>query len=173
MTPQYTGKTGGAAVGPADGMHWAEADVAGMRAALAEARMALADGEIPVGAVVSYEGRAIGTGHNRSIADCDPSAHAEIVALRAAARAFGNHRLEGATLYVTLEPCPMCLGAIAQARVARLVFGAYDEKAGAAGTVVDLGESAALNHHPEINGGLLAAECAALLTGFFAAKRPP
>ena len=152
-------------------MNWADADIAAMRAALTEAGKALAAGEVPVGAVLVSDGEVTGTGHNRSIADYDPTAHAEIVALRAAAAARGNHRLGGATLYVTLEPCIMCIGALAQARVARIVFGAYDPKAGAAGSAIDLSDSAALNHHPEINGGLLAGECGAVLADFFAARR--
>jgi len=152
-------------------MAWAETDVAAMRSAMAEAGKALEIGEIPVGAVVVIDGTVAGAGHNRSIADHDPTAHAEIVALRSAAAAQGNHRLLTATAYVTLEPCMMCMAAFAQARVRRVVFGAYDAKAGAAGTVLDLSESPALNHHPEINGGLLAEECGALLGGFFADRR--
>jgi tRNA(adenine34) deaminase len=152
-------------------MGWAEADVAAMRAALAEADIAQAAGEIPVGAVVVIDGQVAGAGHNLSIAAHDPTAHAEIVALRAAAAAHGNHRLTTATAYVTLEPCLMCMAAFAQARVRRVVFGAYDSKAGAAGTVIDLSESPVLNHHPEINGGLLADECGAPLSEFFAGRR--
>ena len=152
-------------------MSWAESDVTAMRAALVEAGAAQSAGEIPVGAVIVIGAQVAGSGHNRSIADRDPTAHAEIVALRTAASAFGNHRLTSATAYVTLEPCLMCMAAFAQARVRRVVFGAYDAKAGAAGTVLDLSESPALNHHPEINGGLLAEECGALLSGFFAARR--
>ena len=152
-------------------MGWADADVTAMRAALAEAGAAQSAGEIPVGAVIVIGGQVAGTGHNRSIADRDPTAHAEIVALRAAASAFGNHRLTSATAYVTLEPCLMCMAAFAQARVARIVFGAYDPKAGAAGSAIDLAESTALNHHPEINGGLLAEECGTLVNAFFAARR--
>ncbi len=152
-------------------MGWATADLAAMRAALAEAGHALATGEIPVGAVVVIDGQVVGAGHNRSLADHDPTAHAEIVALRAAGAARGNHRLTAATAYVTLEPCLMCMAAFAQARVARIVFGAYDPKAGAAGSAIDLVESTALNHHPEINGGLLAEECGTLLKTFFAARR--
>jgi tRNA(adenine34) deaminase len=152
-------------------MVWAAADVTAMRAALAEAGIAQAAGEVPVGAVVVIGGQVIGTGHNLSIAAHDPTAHAEIVALRAAAAAQGNHRLTTATVYVTLEPCLMCMAAFAQARIRRVVFGAYDSKAGAAGSVIDLSESPALNHHPEINGGLLADECGAPLSAFFAGCR--
>ena len=110
---------------------WSKQDIAGMRAALAEAKLAADSDEIPVGAVVIANGEIIARGHNRSITDNDPSAHAEIIALRAAALAQSNYRLSGATLYVTLEPCVMCVGAIVQARVGRVIFGAYDDKAGA------------------------------------------
>ncbi len=142
-----------------------------MRAALAEANLAADLGEVPVGAVVTVGEDIIARGHNRSLADNDPSAHAEVVALRDAGRATGNHRLINATLYVTLEPCAMCIGAIVQARIARLVFGAYDKKAGAAGSVIDLTDSKAFNHRFEVNGGVLADDCGALLREFFAAKR--
>ena len=150
---------------------WSDQDIAGMRAALAEASIAAAAGEVPVGAVVVADGAVIATGHNRSICDFDPSGHAEIVALRAAAESLGNYRLANATLYVTLEPCVMCVGAIAQARVNRVVFGAYDAKAGALGSAADLSDSKALNHRFEINGGLLADECSALLKAFFQVRR--
>ena len=152
-------------------MHWVETDITHMRAALAQAGVALELDEVPVGAVVVIDGDAAGVGHNRSITDHDPSAHAEIVALRRAGAARHNHRLTGATLYVTLEPCAMCMAALSQARVARVVFGAYDPTAGAAGSVIDFSESPAFNHHPELNGGLLAEECGALLSGFFAERR--
>jgi tRNA(adenine34) deaminase len=150
---------------------WSQQDVAAMRAALAEAERAQTAGEVPVGAVVVSGGNIIGTGYNRSITDTDPSGHAEVIALRAAAAAAGNHRLPEATLYVTLEPCVMCVGAIAQSRIARVVFGAYDKKAGALGSVLDLGDSRALNHHFEVNGGLLREECSALLQAFFEERR--
>lgn len=152
-------------------MDWSEQDVDWMKAALAEAALAAGGGEVPVGAVVVADGEIIAMGHNNSIAAADPSGHAEIVALRSAARRIGNHRLPGATLYVTLEPCVMCAGAIAQARVGRVVFGAYDAKAGALGSVEDLSDSRALNHRFEVNGGLLADECGNLLKEFFARKR--
>lgn len=152
-------------------MSYSEQDTVCMQAALSQARIADDAGEIPVGAVVVVEGTIVAAAHNRSITDSDPSGHAEIVALRAAAAAVGNHRLPAATLYVTLEPCVMCVGAIAQARIARVVFGAYDRKAGALGTATDLSDSKALNHRFEINGGLLAEECGALLKEFFAARR--
>ncbi len=153
------------------GPDWSDHDVAGMRAALAAAGIAAAEGEVPVGAVVVVDGNVIATGHNRSICDSDPSAHAEIIALRAAARAQNNYRLPNATLYVTLEPCVMCVGAIVQARIGRVVFGAYDDKAGALGSAMDLTDSRALNHRFEINGGLLAEESGALLKTFFQSRR--
>ncbi len=142
-----------------------------MQAALQQANQAAAAGEIPVGAVVTIGGQILAAGQNRSIRDFDPSAHAEVVALRAACHAQGNHRLNDATLYVTLEPCAMCIGALVQARVARLVFGAYDPKAGAAGSVVDLTDSRAFNHRFEVLGGVLADECGAVLQDFFRARR--
>lgn len=142
-----------------------------MRLALDEARIALAAGEVPVGAVVVCQGVVVGTGWNQSIAAHDPTAHAEIVALRAAARRLGNYRLPGCTLYVTLEPCAMCSGAIFHARIARVVYGAADPKTGTAGSVLDLYAEPRLNHHAEVEGGVLAEECAALLRGFFAARR--
>jgi tRNA(adenine34) deaminase len=142
-----------------------------MHAALAEAAKAADEGEVPVGAVVTVDGEVIATGRNSSVTQCDPSAHAEIVAMRAAGRKRGNYRLTDATLYVTLEPCVMCAGAIVQARIQRIVFGAYDKKAGALGSVMDLSDSRALNHRFEINGGLLADECSNLLQEFFAARR--
>ena len=152
-------------------MSWSEADTAAMRVALVEAEQAAAAGEVPVGAAVVVDGEVIATGHNRSISDSDPSGHAEIVALRAAAESLGNYRVTNATLYVTLEPCVMCVGAIVQARVSRVVFGAYDAKAGALGSAADLSDSKALNHRFEINGGLLADECSVLLKTFFQARR--
>lgn len=143
-----------------------------MQQALREAADAGAAGEIPVGAVVTIGADVIATGQNRNIRDADPSAHAEIVVLRTACRAGGNHRLTGATLYVTLEPCAMCVGAIVQARVSRVVFGAYDPKAGAAGSAIDLTDSPAFNHRFEIQGGVLADECGGILKDFFRNKRP-
>ena len=151
--------------------HWSELDEKFMRAARAEAMVAASVGEIPVGAVVVQNGEAIGAGLNRSIQDADPTAHAEIVAIRAAAQAEQNYRLSGATIYVTLEPCAMCVGAMIQARIARLVFGAYDEKAGAAGSVFDLADNRQLNHRMEVNGGLQDQECAAMLKKFFESRR--
>jgi tRNA(adenine34) deaminase len=142
-----------------------------MRAALEEAAVAAIEGEVPVGAVVVVDEEIIATGYNRSVSDSDPSGHAEVIALRAAADECGNHRLTNSTLYVTLEPCIMCVGTIAQARVGRVVFGAYDKKAGALGSAVDLSDSRALNHRFEVNGGLLADECGELLKVFFEARR--
>ncbi len=142
-----------------------------MGAALDEARAAFAAGEVPVGAVVMAGGEIVASGYNRSIGAADPSGHAEIVALRAAAKALDNYRLPNATLYVTLEPCVMCVGAIAQARVSRVVFGAYDAKAGALGSVEDLAMSKALNHRFEVNGGVLADESGELLKAFFQSRR--
>ena len=153
------------------GSDWSPRDTACMHAALAEATVAAVEGEVPVGAVVVIDDEIVATGYNRSIHDSDPSGHAEIIALRAAADDCGNHRLTNSTLYVTLEPCVMCVGAIAQARVGRVVFGAYDKKAGALGSVEDLSDSRALNHRFEVNGGLLADECGELLRIFFAARR--
>jgi tRNA(Arg) A34 adenosine deaminase TadA len=130
------------------------------------------DDEIPVGAlVVGPDGALLGEGWNRNIGDYDPSAHAEVVALRQAGRALGNHRLVGCTLYVTLEPCAMCSGAIQHARIARLVYGASDPKTGACGSVINLMDEPKLNHHTEVTQGVLAAECGAVLSNFFAARR--
>ncbi|MDE3136968.1 MAG: tRNA adenosine(34) deaminase TadA [Acidobacteriota bacterium] len=142
-----------------------------MQRALDEAREAERAGEVPVGAVVTLDGREIASGSNRTLRDCDPTAHAEIVALRAAARAVGNHRILGATLYVTIEPCAMCAGAIVQARLARLVYGADDPKGGAVRTVFAVLNDPRLNHSMEITSGVRAEECAALLQTFFASRR--
>ncbi len=150
---------------------WPVSDIEFMRAALAEAAAAFEKGEVPVGAVVVVDDKVVAASHNRSIGDSDPSGHAEILALREAAAKLGNHRLNTATLFVTLEPCVMCVGAIAQARVGRVVFGAYDKKAGALGSVEDLADSRALNHRFEVNGGLLADDGAEILKSFFAARR--
>ena len=142
-----------------------------MREALALAGQAAAAGEVPVGAVVVRDGRIIGRGSNRPISSHDPTAHAEIVALREAAAAEGNYRLPGAQLYVTLEPCAMCVGAIVHARIGRVVFGAADPKTGACGSIVDLPAIAHWNHHGVFSGGLLGEECAAQLRRFFAERR--
>lgn len=142
-----------------------------MRLALAQARLARAAGEVPVGAVVVREGEVIGVGWNQPIRAQDPSAHAEIIALRAAGRRLGNYRLPGCTLYVTLEPCAMCSGAIFHARIARVVYGAPDPKTGSAGSVLNLFAEPRLNHHAVVEGGVLAEECATLLREFFAERR--
>jgi len=142
-----------------------------MRRALELAAQAEAAGEVPVGAVVVVDGRIVGEGYNAPIASADPSAHAEIRALRAAGAAAGNYRLPGSTLYVTLEPCAMCAGAIMHARVTRVVFGASDPKTGAAGSVVDLFADPRLNHQTLVEGGVLEDECAAILRRFFGRKR--
>ena len=142
------------------------------RLALAEARLALAAGDVPVGAVVlGPDGAVVGRGHNAREASGDPTAHAEVLALRAAAATLGRWRLADCTLVVTLEPCAMCAGAIVLARVPRLVLGAWDDKAGAAGSVHDLVRDRRLNHRVEVVGGVLEAECAALLREFFADHR--
>jgi tRNA(adenine34) deaminase len=143
-----------------------------MHLALAEARAAEADGEVPVGAViVSPSGEVLATGNNRVLRDFDPTAHAEIVALRRAGLALGNYRLLGCSLYVTLEPCAMCAGAILHARIARLVYAAPDPKAGACGSVLSVMNHAALNHRVEVVSGILAQECSAVLSGFFRSRR--
>jgi len=142
-----------------------------MREALALAGEAAAAGEVPVGAVVVRDGRVIGRGFNRPIGSADPTAHAEIVALREAAAAERNYRLPGCQLFVTLEPCAMCVGALVHARLARVVFGAKDPKTGACGSIVDLPAIAHWNHHGRFEGGLLADECSAALKDFFAARR--
>ncbi|HKQ27178.1 MAG TPA: tRNA adenosine(34) deaminase TadA [Burkholderiales bacterium] len=142
-----------------------------MRKALGLARRAQEEGEVPVGALVVLEERVIGEGWNRPISASDPSAHAEIQAMRAAASARKNYRLVGTTLYVTLEPCAMCVGAMFHARIRRVVFGAADPKTGAAGSVIDLFAQNRINHHALVQGGVLAAECGSLLSEFFASRR--
>jgi tRNA(adenine34) deaminase len=142
-----------------------------MRIALELARTAGSIGEVPVGAVVVKDGEIVGRGYNQPIGKHDPTAHAEVMALRDAAQRLGNYRLPGCTLYVTLEPCAMCSGAIMHARIARVVFGATDPKTGVAGSVINLYTEERLNHHAEIEGGVLAGECGALLSSFFAARR--
>ena len=146
-------------------------DTQAMQLALAQANLADAAGEVPVGAVVLKDGVLIAGGRNASIDSQDPSAHAEINALRAAAHVLGNYRLEGCELFVTLEPCAMCVGAVLHARLQRVVFGALDPKTGAAGSVVDLFANPLLNHRTQVQGGVLAGECAALLQRFFQHKR--
>lgn len=142
-----------------------------MRAALALAQQAEAAGEVPVGAVVVRDGEIIGRGYNAPISGHDPSAHAEIAALRDAARHVGNYRLVGCELYVTLEPCVMCVGAMFHARIARVIYGARDPKTGAAGSVFNLFTDARLNHHARIEGGVLSEECGKVLSDFFAKRR--
>jgi len=146
-------------------------DLEFMSRALALAMSAKQVGEVPVGAIVVSEGQVVGSGYNAPISSHDPSAHAEIQALRAAALALRNYRLSGCTLYVTLEPCAMCAGAIQHARVARVVYGAADPKSGACGSVVDLFAEPLLNHHTRIEGGVLAQQCGELLTNFFRERR--
>lgn len=150
----------------------AAADAAAMRAALDAARRADAHDEIPVGAIVlGPDGAVIGEGHNARVAESDPTAHAEVVALRAAGSRIGSWNLEGCTIAVTLEPCTMCAGAIVAARIARVVFGAWDPKAGAMGSLWDVARDRRLNHRPDVRGGVLERECADLLIGFFAGRR--
>jgi tRNA(adenine34) deaminase len=142
-----------------------------MRLALREASRALDHDDIPVGAVVVRDGEVIGLGHNERELRADPTAHAELIALRDAARSLGSWRVLESVLYVTLEPCAMCAGAIILARVPRVVFGTTDPKAGAAGSVLDVLAEPRLNHHPQVRSGLLAEECADLLRSFFASRR--
>jgi tRNA(adenine34) deaminase len=146
-------------------------DILYMRQALSQAHNAWALGEVPVGAIVVKDGQIIATGFNQPIGTHDPTAHAEIMAMRAAASILGNYRLPGCELYVTLEPCAMCAGAMLHARLARVVFGAADPKTGACGSVVNLFEQQKLNHHAELAGGVLAEECGAMLKQFFADRR--
>lgn len=148
-----------------------DTDIRWMREALALAREAGAADEVPVGALVVRDGEVLGRGFNRPIGGHDPTAHAEVMAMRDAAQRLGNYRLVDCTLYVTLEPCVMCAGAIMLARIARVVFGAADPKTGACGSVVDLFAESRLNHHAQVQGGVLAEESAALLSSFFAARR--
>ena len=142
-----------------------------MRLALREAELAPAHGDVPIGAVVVSDGELLAAAHNERELRQDPTAHAEVLALREAARALGGWRVLDATIYVTLEPCAMCAGAIVLARVARVVFGASDPKAGACGSVLDVVGEPALNHRPQVAGGLLAPRCGELLSSFFASRR--
>lgn len=148
-----------------------EIDCRWMARAIELARVAEGQGEVPVGAVLVRDDALLAEGFNRPIGTCDPTAHAEIVALRAAASQAGNYRLPGSTLYVTLEPCVMCAGAIVQARVQRVVFGARDPRAGAAGSVFQVFGDARLNHRPAVTEGVLAQNCGALLSDFFRRRR--
>jgi len=146
-------------------------DLEAMQTALAEARLAGEAGEVPIGAVVVHQDVLIAQGQNRVVRDNDPSAHAEIVALRGAAKVLGNYRLGGCSLYVTLEPCAMCIGAVLNARVSRVVFGAWDQKAGACGSVADLPRQPNVTHRVDVFGGVCSDESAALLRRFFEARR--
>jgi tRNA(adenine34) deaminase len=146
-------------------------DATWMAEALAEARKAAAEGEVPIGAVVVHESRIVGRGRNARETRRDPTAHAEVLALQEAARALGRWRLTGATVYATLEPCPMCAGALVNARVDRLVYAVPDPKAGAAGTLFDIVRDGRLNHRIEVTAGVLARECGDLLTEFFRVRR--
>lgn len=148
-------------------------DITLMLAATEMARAAEHDGEVPVGAVVVHQGEIIARGNNRVLRDSDPTAHAEVVAMRAAGAMLGNYRLEGCTLYATLEPCAMCAGAILHARIERLVYAAGDPKAGACGSVLSVMNHPQLNHKVEVVSGLLAEECGAMLTDFFRKRRQP
>ena len=146
-------------------------DLEAMQAALAEARLAGEAGEVPIGAVAVFDGEIIARGQNRVLRDLDPTAHAEIVAMRAAAGALGNYRLLGCTLFVTLEPCAMCAGAMIHARLERLVFATADPKAGAAGSVLSVLNHPQLNHQMQVEQGMLEGESAELLRGFFRDRR--
>ena len=148
-----------------------QSDIGYMREALNEARAAAAAGEVPIGAVLVHEGKTIARSGNRTIRDCDPTAHAEIVVLRQGARVLKNYRLAGATLYVTVEPCSMCAGAMIQARIPRLVYGANDPKGGAVHTDFQILSDPRLNHQVEVTLGVLAEECAAAIQSFFAERR--
>ena len=142
-----------------------------MRRALFLAQFAYQKDEVPIGAIVVLNGRIIGEGYNLTISNCDPSAHAEIIALRSAAAAINNHRLPGARMYVTIEPCAMCAGAVIQSRLDTVIYGATDSKAGAAGSVLNVLQNNTLNHQCEVVGDILSDECAQLIQGFFKAKR--
>jgi tRNA(adenine34) deaminase len=146
-------------------------DAAWMQLALEQAKLALAAGEVPVGAVIIKDGHLVGSGFNRNLMDHDPTAHAEIIALRQAAACLGNHRLPGCTLVCTIEPCCMCAGAMVHARISRLIYGAADPKAGAAGSMLEVTNHPQLNHQIQVTPGVLAEECSELLKGFFMEKR--
>jgi tRNA(adenine34) deaminase len=146
-------------------------DIEFMQQALEAARAAAASGEVPIGALLVQDGKVVAHSGNRTIGDCDPTAHAEIVVLREAARAIGNYRLAGATLYVTIEPCSMCAGAMIHARIGRLVYGADDPKGGAVRTCFQILSDERLNHQVEVTSGVLAEDCAAAIQSFFAGRR--
>jgi len=157
--------------GLSDYVQEGEEDAYFMRLALREAQRALEHDDVPIGAVITHAGEVLAAGHNERELRSDPTAHAEILALREASRALGTWRLLDCTLYVTLEPCSMCAGAIVLARVARVVYGATDPKAGACGSVLDVLGEPRLNHRPEVSSGVLAPDCGQLLSGFFASRR--
>jgi tRNA(adenine34) deaminase len=146
-------------------------DLGFMEQALEEARASAAAGEVPIGAILVQDGKIVARSGNRTIRDCDPTAHAEMVVLREASRAIGNYRLAGTTLYVTTEPCSMCAGAMIQARVPRLVYGCDDPKGGAVRSCFEILNNAQLNHRVDVTAGIMANECAAILQTFFAARR--
>jgi tRNA(adenine34) deaminase len=146
-------------------------DLGFMEQALEEARASAAAGEVPIGAILVHEGKIVARSGNRTIRDCDPTAHAEMVVLREASRAIGNYRLAGTALYVTTEPCSMCAGAMIQARVPRLVYGCNDPKGGAVRSCFEILDNAQLNHRVDVTAGIMANECAAILQSFFAARR--
>jgi tRNA(adenine34) deaminase len=148
-----------------------DTDVGFMEQALEQARASAVAGEVPIGAILVHEGKIIARSGNRTIRDCDPTAHSEIVVLRESSRALGNYRLAGTALYVTVEPCSMCAGAIVQARVPRLVYGCDDPKGGAVRSCFEILTDPRLNHHVEVTAGILASECAAILQSFFTARR--
>ncbi len=148
-----------------------ELDISFMQSAIDEARSAAEAGEVPIGAALVHEGKVLSRSGNRTIRDCDPTAHAEMVVIREAARLLGNYRMAGTTLYVTLEPCSMCAGAIIQARIPRVVYGADDPKGGAFRSCFQILTNAALNHQVEVIPGILAPDSASLLQSFFAARR--
>lgn len=148
-----------------------DSDIGFMQEAIEEARSAASAGEVPVGAVLVYDGRIVARSGNRTIRDCDPTAHAEIIVLRKAAKVVDNYRLAGTTLYATIEPCSMCAGAMIQARIPRLVYGANDPKAGAVRTYFQILSNSNLNHQVEITAGVLADECAEVMQTFFAKRR--
>ena len=156
---------------PSEQCNPAATDISFMQMAIALAKKAAEQGEVPVGAVMVKDGQIIGTGSNAPIDRQDPTAHAEIIAMREAAQRIGNYRLIDCTLYVTLEPCAMCTGAMQHARIARIVYGASDAKTGACGSVVNLMAETKLNHHTVVEGGLLAYDCGQLLSTFFKARR--
>jgi tRNA(Arg) A34 adenosine deaminase TadA len=149
----------------------ANEDAKWLERALDQARLALESGEVPVGALVIKDGELLGAGHNRNLLDHDPTAHAEVVALRQAAARIGNYRLTGCTMYATIEPCAMCAGALIHSRIARLVYGAADPKAGAAGSVLQVLNHPSLNHQMEVTAGVLADRCSEILQDFFRQRR--